>query len=39
MWDEILRGTMKLAWAWIPFILVMIGEMIYEARHPEMTEK
>lgn len=30
MWDEILRGIMKLAWAWIPFILVMIGGMIYE---------
>lgn len=30
MWDEILQGTMKLAWAWIPFIICMIGGAIYE---------
>lgn len=32
MWDEILQGTLKLAWAWVPFCLVMIGGMIYEAK-------
>lgn len=32
MWDEILRGTMKLAWAWIPFLVVMIGGAIYESK-------
>lgn len=30
MWDEILLGVWKLAWAWIPFTVLMIGAGIYE---------
>lgn len=30
MWNEILIGTWKLAWAWIPFVVVMIVGAIYE---------
>jgi len=33
MLDELLLGIWKLAWAWIPFLLVMIGGAIYEHRH------
>lgn len=33
MWSEIVMGTLKLAWAWVPFLLVMVGGAIYESKH------
>ena len=32
MWDELILGIWKLAWAWIPFLVVMIGGAIYESK-------
>ena len=36
MFGEIFTGVIKLAWAWIPFLVVMIGGAIYEHRHNEV---
>lgn len=33
MLSEILIGTWKLAWAWIPFIVVMVLGIIMEAKN------
>lgn len=30
--NDLLLGLWKMAWAWVPFLLVMIGGAIYEAR-------
>ena len=30
---DLFLGLWKMAWAWIPFILVMIGGAIYEKKH------
>lgn len=32
MWNEILLGTLKLAWAWIPFFGLLIAAGIYETK-------
>ena len=33
MFSEIITGTLKLWWAWVPFIAVMITGAIWEARN------
>lgn len=36
MFSEMVMGFLKLWWAWMPFIAVMVGGMIYESRHADI---